>query len=192
MARAIYQYQPINETPDVAVGILLPMDKSSAAYSTELIAISGSALAPGYHYDSGKKGGSSVFAQSYSTEEQAISNLKNLLLTFKGERFMQPDFGTHIRESVFKQNTREMADYLKETLTADIARWLPYIVVNDIIIIRHIDAHTIDIQVNFRVGLTGANLTINIMATENEIIITSITPDTSPSTLIQVDSFGIG
>ena len=192
MARAIYQYQPINETPDVAVGILLPMDKSSAAYSTELIAISGSALAPGYHYDSGKKGGSSVFAQSYSTEEQAISNLKNLLLTFKGERFMQPDFGTHIRESVFKQNTREMADYLKETLTADIARWLPYIVVNDIIIIRRIDEHTIDIQVKFQVGLTGANLTINIMATENEIIITSITPDTSPSTLIQVGSFGIG
>ena len=174
MARAIYQYQPINEKPDVAVGILLPMNKSSAAYSTNLISISGSGLPPGYHYDSGNKGGASVFAQSFTTEVQAISNLKNLLLTYKGERYMQPDFGTRIRESVFKQNTRAMIDFLKETLTADITRWLPYIVVNDIIIVQGIDEHTVDIQIQFQVGATGANLVINIMANENETVISNV------------------
>ena len=190
MARPIYQYQPVNETPDVAVGILLPMDKSSPAYNTDLIAISGSSLAPGYHYDSGKKGGSSVFAQSFTTEEQAISNLKNLLLTWKGERYMQPDFGTHIRETVFKQNTQAMVDFLNETLKEDIARWLPYIVVNDIVIVRYSDTHTIDIQIQFQIGATGANLVINIMANENEIKIINITPDTSTSELVQVGSYG--
>ncbi|MAH47868.1 hypothetical protein CMI37_18750 [Candidatus Pacearchaeota archaeon] len=191
MARAIYQYQPVNETPDVAIGILLPMDKSSPAYNTNLIAISGSQQPPGDNYNSGTKGGASVFAQSYSTEEQAISNLKNLLLTYKSERYMQPDFGTRIRESVFKQNTESMIDFLKETLIADIARWLPYIVVNDITVVQNIDIHTVDIQIQFQVGATGANLVINIMANENEITIIDIIPDASTSGLIQVGSFGI-
>ena len=68
--RPVYQYQPYNERPDVAIGLLLPFNKASKARS-----------ATG-HYASGSNSGGSVFGQSYSTEEQAISNLSNLLLTY--------------------------------------------------------------------------------------------------------------
>ena len=41
-------------------------------------------------------GGTPIFSSTFTTEEQALSNLKNLLLTRKGERPFQPLFGTDV------------------------------------------------------------------------------------------------
>ena len=82
--RPIYQYQINRSNPDRAVGILLPFNKP----------VEGKAIAD--NYASGSIGAGGVFIQSYTTELQSISNLKNLLLTRKGERYMQPNFGTDI------------------------------------------------------------------------------------------------
>ena len=38
-----------------------------------------------------QRGNGGFFAQSYQTSEQVKSNIKNLILTRKGERIMQPD-----------------------------------------------------------------------------------------------------
>ena len=43
------------------------------------------------------------FDQSFTTLEAAKSNLKNLLLTMKGERLMQPNFGTDLMKLVFDE-----------------------------------------------------------------------------------------
>ena len=67
MARTVYQYKPINDTPDIAVGITLP-------FNTD-----GNTRSVGQNYASGSKGAGSVFALSYTTEDQALSNLKNLV-----------------------------------------------------------------------------------------------------------------
>ena len=48
-----------------------------------------------------KKG--SFFNMSHTTEEQAVSNYINLLLTRKGERLMQPQFGIGIQDYLFDQ-----------------------------------------------------------------------------------------
>lgn len=162
MARTIYQYKPINDTPDVAVGILLPFNKSSAGRNDTL------------NYSSGSLNGGSVFALSYSTEAQVISNLKNLLLTGKRERLMQPNFGTRIRESLFEQNTQQLSDFLSSTLREDIELWLPYVIIDNIDVIRN--EHTITIRLTFRVTETGANLVINILASENAIILSEVSP----------------
>jgi hypothetical protein len=37
-----------------------------------------------------------VFNSTYTTDAQALANLKNLLLTYKGERLFQPNFGTNL------------------------------------------------------------------------------------------------
>ena len=50
-------------------------------------------------------GGGTMFAQSYSSFEAAKSNLKNLLLTNKGERPFQPDFGTGLASLLFEPLT---------------------------------------------------------------------------------------
>ena len=105
MARPIYQNKPIREGNNQGVGVMLPMNKSAHSQNTNLTALFGQGNTIGQAYSTSGVSGGSVFAVSYSTEQQAISNLKNLLLTTQRERFMQPKFGTRIREAVFQQNT---------------------------------------------------------------------------------------
>jgi len=161
LSRTVYQYQPINETPDVAIGIALPLNKSAAKRNVDT------------HYASGSLSAGSVFAQTFTTDDQAISNLKNLLLTRKGERIMQPNFGTNIYNSLFEANTDTLLDTLKSSLRDDINFWLPYIVVNDIEAIR--TDHRIDLRLHFRTSENGANLVINILASENDLVTSDAT-----------------
>jgi hypothetical protein len=72
--RKEYRYNPIDFKKDVAVGVQLPFGKNKG-----------------------------LFSLSYTTEEQAISNLKNLLLTRKGERPFQPQFGSDVYSLMFEQ-----------------------------------------------------------------------------------------
>ncbi len=161
MSRTIYQIAPIDSGQQQGVGILLPMNKAAHANSPNLNTIQGQSSNVGSTY-SATNGGSSVFAQSYSTEDQAISNLKNLLATSRGERFMQPLFGTKIRESVFEQNTAALENFIRETITESIELWLPYITLGDIDINRDVDQYSFAIRVNFSVTEQGANQVIII------------------------------
>ena len=126
MAQEEYRYHPLDFEPDVAVGVLLPFNGNAPGRTFN------------QNYASGSVGGASVFAQSFSTEEQAVSNLKNLLLTRKGERFMQPDFGTQIVSSLFEQNTEDLETAIQDGLNEDIATWLPYIIIDNINVERQI------------------------------------------------------
>jgi phage baseplate assembly protein W len=71
-----------------------------------------------------------VFISTYSTKDQAISNLKNLLLTYRGERPMQPLFGTRLRDALFEQNTDSIKDFITSEITQAVSFWLPYITIN--------------------------------------------------------------
>ena len=46
-----------------------------------------------------------LFNMSFTTEDQAVSNYINLLLTRPGERYMQPNFGIGIQLYLFEPNT---------------------------------------------------------------------------------------
>ena len=167
MNRTIYQYQPINTNPDKAIGITLPFNKAANSRATELSS-----------YANGTESGLGLFNQSYSTEAQAISNLKNLLLTIKGERIMQPNFGSNILSLVFEQNVQDLGTALEQSLRTDITYWLPYIVVNDIEILQDYDSYAINIRLYFSVTQTGANMVINILASENSLVISEPQNDT--------------
>ena len=45
-----------------------------------------------------------VFVPVYSSETQALNNLKNLLLTRIGERYENPTYGTNLLNIIFQQN----------------------------------------------------------------------------------------
>lgn len=161
MARPIYQYQPLNEVPDQAIGISLPFNKSAAKRNVNT------------NYASGSLGAGSVFAQTFTTEEQAVSNLKNLLLTRKGERIMQPNFGTSIYDSLFEANTDTLLNSVKSSVRDDIEFWLPYIILDNIDAIR--SEHRMDLRLHFRTSENGANLVINVLATENDLVTSDVT-----------------
>jgi len=178
MARPIYQYKPNNDTPDIAIGVLLPLNKGAAGKSS-----TGGVGA----YADKPSGGLGVFESSYTTREAVISNLKNLLLTNKGERHMQPNFGTNIKSVLFENNTSDIRDILEGTIQEDIEHWLPYVNLTSTKVSPSTDRHSLNVQLSFFINTIGANLVINILASENEFTVSEISEDI---VLTEVDSFG--
>jgi len=131
--RKEYKINPADFEKEVAVGIKLPF---------------------------GKKSG--LFVQSYTTEEQSISNLKNLLLTRKGERPFQPEFGSDIYSLMFEPIDGNFTSLMKESLGADIEFWLPYIIIDDINVDVIHDRNYVSISLSFKVTEDGANQKITM------------------------------
>ena len=98
--------------------------------------------------------GQSNFALNYTTLDQAKTNLINLLLTHKGERFMQPNFGTNLRRFLFQPNTSDIESELRNEILDTIERWLPFIKVGTLKIsrdIKDINQYTIRIALDVSV-----------------------------------------
>lgn len=82
---------------------------------------------------------SPIFKSIYITAEQATENLKNLLLTRIGERYMEPNFGTNLLYIVFEPNVSELKQEIDDILSSAISAWLPYITIEDLQIITSED-----------------------------------------------------
>jgi phage baseplate assembly protein W len=79
-----------------------------------------------------KRGNTGFFEQAFTSYEQAKSNLRNLLLTRKGERIMQPDFGTGLHSLLFEQIDDEYEAKIQDTIIQNVSFWLPYINIENI------------------------------------------------------------
>ena len=79
---------------------------------------------------------SGLFGRTQTTLEQAGSNIKNLLLTAKGERVMQPDFGSRLRDLLFEQYTEDLEERIAEEIQEAMSTWLPYITISSVDIIQ--------------------------------------------------------
>jgi phage baseplate assembly protein W len=113
----------LDKNPDLAVGLKLPFGP-----------------------------GQSNFALNYTTLDQTRTNLLNLLLTQKGERFMQPQFGTNLRRIIFEPNESGIERSIKEEIVDAVNYWLPYIKLNKIDTIREvkqIDEYVVNVVITF-------------------------------------------
>ena len=102
-----------------------------------------------------QRGNTGYFNQAFSSFEQAKANLKNLLLTRKGERIMQPNFGTGLHELLFEPMDSEFETQLQETITKNVNYWLPYINIEEIDIEmtdEMKDRHIAHMTIQFTVG----------------------------------------
>jgi len=79
-----------------------------------------------------RRGETGFFEQAFVSFEQAKSNLKNLLLTKKGERVMQPNFGTGLHSLLFEQIDDNLESKIQETITKNVNYWLPYVNIKNI------------------------------------------------------------
>ena len=112
-------------------------------------------------------GGTPIFTSTFTTQDQAMSNLKNLLLTRKGERPLQPLFGTDIPSLLFENITQTLLDELKSGVARDIKFWLPYINMKEIVVENLADENRVNISFSFSIGETGANQII-ILEVDNQ------------------------
>ena len=109
---------------------------------------------------------SGIFNQSYTNKTQVYSNLKNLLLTAKGERYMMPDFGTDIRFVLFENIVDE--ESFKQRISGEIedaiTTWMPYISIQQMDINLNVqdDGRVVDsshaVGIKFSVVINGTNI----------------------------------
>jgi hypothetical protein len=113
----------LDKNPDLAVGLKLPFGP-----------------------------GQSNFSLNYTTIDQAKTNLMNLLLTQKGERFMQPEFGTGLRRIIFEPNTERIEGMIKGEIVDACNYWLPYIKLNKLDTVRdtkNLDEYSVNVNILF-------------------------------------------
>ena len=75
-----------------------------------------------------------------------------------------------------------------DSVEEDIAFWLPYISLNDVDIISSEDMQSLNIKMTFQITNIGANVVINILASENSFTVQEEVE--GESGLVQVDTFG--
>jgi phage baseplate assembly protein W len=123
-----------------------------------------------------------VFYQSYTNRVQVFSNVKNLLLTAKGERYMQPDFGTELKFILFENITSEdsFADRIRGEIISAISTWLPYLSVTNLEVNLNM---TEDGRVNDPSHAIGIKLELQIVGTNIYLPIQIFISDTGNLTI---------
>lgn len=95
------------------------------------------------------------FNSTYSTQEQTKFNLINLLLTGKGERVFNPEFGIDLRPLLFENITEDLTPIIQERITSGINIFLPEIIVSEIVVLPDRDRQTISITVKYFLRISG-------------------------------------
>lgn len=105
------------------------------------------------------------FDPTFTTIDEAKSNMINLLLTAKGERLMQPELGTNIQRILFENVTAEINSLIVDDITEAVNQWLPYVVLQSVEVDteRLDNDNRIDVQVTFGIKQDPSiNETINL------------------------------
>jgi phage baseplate assembly protein W len=129
------QTNPINLNRNITVGISLPFNKPSA------------------------------FRSTYDFKQQIKFNLVNLLLTNRGERVYNPDFGTDIRKQIFNQMVEGTFEALSDDISSTIAAYIPEITVEKLTVtpgpVYNNNAVVVDLTYRINISNESDTITIN-------------------------------
>jgi phage baseplate assembly protein W len=98
--------------------------------------------------------GPGVFNSTYTTKDQIKSNLINLLLTTRGERIMNPNFGTGLRNFLFEGITNYNVENLKSDLINCIMVYIPDITVVNIEVQSNPDYNSINLDLSYKINIS--------------------------------------
>ena len=108
-------------------------------------------------------GDGGYFEQNYDTFSQVRTNIINLIRTRPGERRMSPTFGCRIHNMVFEPNVEVLPQIVENIIKEDVSNWISGAEILDVSVdvvksdesTNALDIYRLDIQVQFRVSLTG-------------------------------------
>jgi phage baseplate assembly protein W len=106
---------------EIAIGITLPLHRGKTGY----------------------------FEQSFSILEQVKANLVNLLLTTKGERVFQPNFGSGLHELIFEQMDEEYDSRVRSIIQDAITTWMPFLIIVSLKVVRDTDRNRTLVEIVF-------------------------------------------
>lgn len=101
-----------------------------------------------------------IFTLNYTTKDQIKSNLTNYMLTNKGERVFNPDFGADLRKILFDQDT----DFTnaREVILDDLAIYFPMITVNSLDFSPDINKNILNIKLSYAINNDADTILIQI------------------------------
>lgn len=121
MAFEAKKINPLDLKPSVAVGVDLPFS------------------------------GNAVFNSTYETKDALKANLINYFLTNKGERYLNPDFGSDIKKLLFDNLTEEKIDTLEGIVARDIDLFFPRVRPTDINVLADPDQNLVVLQMKYSI-----------------------------------------
>ena len=104
----------------------------------------------------------SVFNSTVTTKDQIKSNLINYVLTNKGERLYDPNFGGDVRRALFQANDDKTFDDIATRLEEEILQYIPNIILQSIIIKRDPDNNLVNIIINYQLNQNNQQVVINV------------------------------
>jgi phage baseplate assembly protein W len=110
-------------------------------------------------------GPSGPFNKTYSTKDQTKSNLVNLLLTNRGERLFNPEFGADISNLLFEGINEDLDSTIIDLINSSVNLFMPEIQLGDIIIDKDPDRNSIIITVNYKLKISGQSEQITVQFT---------------------------
>jgi phage baseplate assembly protein W len=97
------------------------------------------------------------FNSTYSTKDQIKSNLINLLLTNKGERIMNPEFGCDLKTILFDEVVEDLDIRIKDLIYTNVGIFIPDVQIDNIEINNSPDynnINTISVTVKYRLRIS--------------------------------------
>lgn len=101
-----------------------------------------------------------IFTINYTTKDQIKSNLTNYLLTNKGERVFNPEFGADLRRLLFDQ-LNDFTD-AREILFDNLSLYFPMITVTGIDFTPDIKNSVLDIKIVYSINNNADSILIRI------------------------------
>ena len=96
-----------------------------------------------------------VFNSTYQTKDAIKANLINYFLTNKGERYMNPAFGSNIRRLLFDNINEEKLDEIKSVVSVDIDLYFPKVIPTKIEVLASPDTNTVNFYMRYSIDSTN-------------------------------------
>jgi phage baseplate assembly protein W len=125
MAYSVEKINPLDLQPRKAVGFSLPFSSNS------------------------------VFTQNYQTKDAIRNNVINYILTARGERYLNPLFGTNIRNQLFEQITEETREVLRSEIQSGIAQTFPRVVVATVEVVEPTGIQGLQVYIRYSIRDTS-------------------------------------
>lgn len=95
-----------------------------------------------------------IFVSTYDSKEAIKSNLVNFFLTGIGERYMNPRFGSSLRNLLFENMTPTSIDLISDNIRESLSLYFPRVLPTDIRLIPEPDQNLITFQMKYRIDET--------------------------------------